>query len=239
MFGSHPWLTHFVLSVWKTRSFEAEMSLEWPQDCVQLALDWPIVVRLADCHLIGNNAGWMQGDMFLAAWLPIQQDWRWSKGLAWIGWDCKETLCNVNIVNLFHNLSGMTLHLRLARHWLVGWQCRANCGRLGGVWCNGEGSVAWSKSPSIETLPCIHIEDFFYGYLRNWPPIGFRLASTVPIHKNANWCFGIEWQLVGMNFVLRADWGPSHIEYLFLGYGHKVVSDWPDIGTWFVKIGID
>ena len=137
MFGSHPWLTHFVLSVRKTRSFEAEMSLEWPQDCVQLALDWPIVVRLADCHLIGNNAGWMQGDMFLAAWLPIQQDWRWSKGLAWIGWDCKETLCNVNIVNLFHNLSGMTLHLRLARHWLVGWQCRANCERL------GEGDGAW------------------------------------------------------------------------------------------------
>ena len=194
MFGSHPWLTHFVLSVWKTRSFEAEMSLEWPQDCVQLALDWPIVVRLADCHLIGNNAGWMQGDMFLAAWL--QQDWRWSKGLAWTGWVCKETLCNVNIVNLFHNLSGMTLHLRLARHWLVGWQCRANCGRLGGVWCNGEGSVAWSKSPSIETLPCIHIEDLFYGYLHNWPPIGLwlasdwspiglRLASTVPIHKKA------------------------------------------------------
>ena len=67
---------------------------------------------------------------------------------------------------------------------------------LGGVWYNGEGSVAWSKSPSIETLPCIHIEDLFYGYLHNWPPIGLRLASdwspiglrlasTVPIHKKA------------------------------------------------------
>ena len=51
---------------------------------------------------------------------------------------------------------------------------------LGGVWCNGEGSVAWSKSPSIETLPCIHIEDLFYGYLHKWPPIGLRLAS--------DWC---------------------------------------------------
>ena len=42
-----------------------------------------------------------------------------------------------------------------------------------------------------------------------------------------------------MNFVLRADWGPTHIEYFFLGYGHKAVSDWPEIGTFFVKIGID
>ena len=134
MFGSHPWLTHFVLSVWKTRSFEAEMSLEWPQDCVQLALDWPIVVRLADCHLIGNNAGWMQGDMFLAAWLPIQQDWRWSKGLAWIGWDCKETRQYSKFVpqSLWHNppfaigealASRMTMQSQLWETWwsLVQW----------------------------------------------------------------------------------------------------------------------
>ena len=57
---------------------------------------------------------------------------------------------------------------------------------LGEVLCNGKGPLAWSKSSSVETLPCIHIEDFFYGYLRNWPPTGFRLASTVPIHKNAD-----------------------------------------------------
>ena len=120
-------------NVWQSalvRSFEAEMPLDWPQVCVQLALDWPIVVRLADFHLIGNNARWMQGDMFLAARLPIQQDWRWSRGLAWNGLDwhskgndnrltlnwrwilmdislktcSKEALCNVHVVNLFHSV---------------------------------------------------------------------------------------------------------------------------------------
>ena len=101
--------------------------------------------------------------------------------------------------------------------------------------------MAWSKSPSIETLRTIHIEDLFYGYLHNWPPIGLRLASdwspiglrlasTVPIHKKA----------LAFNGNRLAEFRPPSrivtIQHRVPGLLTQVLADWPGIDSVFANV---
>ena len=90
--------------------------------------------------------------------------------------------------------------------------------------------LCYVKLSSVETLPCIHIEDLFYGYLHNWPPIGLGLASTVPIHKKA----------LAFNGNRLAEFRPPSrivtIQHRVPGLLTQVLADWPGIDSVFANV---